>query len=79
MIIANSSLPPAPTLNQLLKWLRTGKEPEQCQLMHLKYRPPTNRMPQSPRPMAESPNLAGIDAITISMSFSGDQDADAGR
>jgi len=43
------------------------------------YRPPRKRMPRSPKPMAQSPNRARIDAIMVSMSSCGDQAAAAAR
>jgi hypothetical protein len=81
MIIANSSQqPPAPPLIHLIEMApQREKGPELIQLKRFDYRPPTKRMPQSPRPMAQSPNRAQIDAITISMSFSGDRAADVAR
>jgi hypothetical protein len=69
----------AASSNTLLKWLRREKRTGPGSAQRFNYRPPTNRMPQSPRPIAESPNRAQIDAITISMSFSGDRGADVAR
>ena len=85
-IIAASALPehhnahPHSLLDHLIeKAPPEGKDPELIQLKPFSYRPPTKRMPQCPRPMAQSPNRAQIHAITISMSFSGDLGADVAR
>jgi hypothetical protein len=79
VLIRTSQRPPARLFSSLIKMASQREKPELIQLNRFNYRPPTKRMPQSPRPMAQSPNRNQIAAITISMSFSGDRGAAVAR